>query len=320
MNIKPNPESPCWRLLFLTCCTMLLSGLFFSTVAWAQAITPKVPAEINDCIETAADESLNCVSNDVKLGLLVVDDPQAGCTENPPDSGLYTADVKFQAELIAGAKERWDIGMYIALDGGDARTGVCGRNYLPAFPDPLAAYPGPADPTSGDGPHYQGDGLPTTNTCGDLPQGVPWLYDLLELDPTATTGGTPVGQAPGTIATYTIACVDLDNDGFVDVGTCTSWDNSDGGACTSTYGAIPNTKAKCNCERTNTTLVMPGFLTVVKACVPTNDPGLFDLKVDSDTWLSDANCGDSIKMAVQPGDYSVSEVAGTSRQQYIGHY
>jgi len=302
MNGNRSSEIPRWKFLITLYCTLLVSGLFFSATALAQAVTPVSPPVIDHCIEEAVGESLNCTANDVSLGLLVVDDPAAPCTETSPGSGQFTADVRFQAELIAGARERWDIGMFIALDGGDARTGVCGRNYIPAYPDPLAD---PGDPGSsgiggGVGPHYDGEeDEDPTDVCGDLPQDVPWYYDLLPID---SSSGLPTSATP---EIYTIECIDTDDDGFVDVGTCTSWDNARTTHCTSLWEAYPNTKAKCNCERTNTTLVMPAFLTLHKTVVNDNGgtavEGDFQAYVDTDPVNWDA------KQVLQPGTYTASE-------------
>jgi len=245
MKSKRGTETPRWRFLITLYCTVLVSGLLYTATTLAQ-ITPKDPPSLSDCIETAADSDLNCTANDVTLGLLIVADPNAQCTETSPGSGVFTADVQFQADLVAGANERWDIGMWIDLEGGDARTGSqCARNYLPAYPDPLADPGDPGSPGLGNGvgPHYDGEENEDPNDmCGDLPQGINWYYDLL---PLSVATGTPTSTTP---ETYTIRCEDNDDDGFVDVGTCTSWDNNRNTQCTSVYDTVPNTKAKCNCE------------------------------------------------------------------------
>jgi hypothetical protein len=210
--------------------------------------------------------------------------------------------------------------MFIATDGGDARTGECARNYLPGLPyadleDP--GNPGAVGLGNGPGPYYDGeDGSSEdpTDQCGDLPQGVTFYYDLREIDPnTGTTlpGIDPSDTDPTDYDLITIACIDTNDDGTVDVGTCTSWDSDDNTHCEDLYDALPNNKAKCNCERTETNLVTPGFLTVEKVCVPSDDDGTFDLIVTEDggspeTWLEDAACGDSVTMAVL-GDFVVSE-------------
>jgi hypothetical protein len=272
---------------------LLGGGFLFSTTAPAQ-LNPVNPPVIDHCIEEAVASDLNCTANDVSLGLLVVDDPNAQCEETFPGSGVFTADVQFQAQLTSGAKERYDIGMYIALDGGDARTGVCARNYLPPNPDPLA---NPGDPGSeglgnGVGPHLTVEDA--ADACGDLPQNTVWYYDLLELNPATFK---PV--EPETLGVYTIQCVDTNGDGTVDIGTCTSWDNGKRETCLDASDAFPNTKAKCRCERTETTLNQPGFLTVEKVCVPSDDDGSFTIRVDGDALPTFA-CGDTSETIVVP--------------------
>ena len=42
-----------------------------------------------------------------------------------------------------------------------------------------------------------------------------------------------------------VVCRDSDNDGFLDVGSVISWDNTSGNTCASAANAVPNTKAKC---------------------------------------------------------------------------
>jgi hypothetical protein len=305
MYAKRSSKIPKWKILITLYSTLLMSGLFFAGTSLAQ-ITPADPPDINHCIEEAADSSLNCTANDVNLGLLVVDDPEAECTETAPGSGIFTANVKFQANLVAGANERWDIGMFIGLDGGDARTGVCGRNYLPPNPDPLAnpGTPGSEGLGGGVGPHYDGEeDEDPGDTCGDLPQGIHWFYDLLEID-----GITGLPVEPELVETYTIQCVDTNDDGFVDVGTCTSWDNNRNNTCTNLFEAYPNTKAKCNCERTETTLVMPAFLTLVKHVV--NDHGGTAAASD---WTLHAGAESftgseaGVTKVMQPGTYDLSE-------------
>ena len=94
--------------------------------------------------------------------------------------------VKLQAELVATAQDRYDIGLFVAQDGGDARTGVCTRDYLAP---PLAARdlydPGAmfTQPAAGDPPAYTGGGPFLTSEdepdcCGDIEQAVPTFRDV----------------------------------------------------------------------------------------------------------------------------------------------
>ena len=87
---------------------------------------------LGTCVDDLTGRTNNCTANDVNLGLLVVIDEVDGCAF-PGD----TAKVKLQAQLQATSAERWDIGMFIATDGGDARVGACQHDFLPPplFPD-----------------------------------------------------------------------------------------------------------------------------------------------------------------------------------------
>jgi cysteine-rich repeat protein len=198
------------------------------------------------CIDDVTGRTNTCTANDVKLTLVTVFSELDGCAF-PGDM----ATILTEGQLIAGANERYDIGIFLAQDGGSARTGTCFQEYLPP---PLAANGtcsvsgaacqkdadcpagetcnGGYDPNGGAGPFYNAEEVEdAADTCGDLEQGVSTLTDLGALR---------------------IRCIDSDADGNVDLGACTSWDNakSDGSAikpsCTSASQAVPNTKSKCN--------------------------------------------------------------------------
>ena len=246
-----------------------------------------------------------CTANDVYLAIYNVfgtctQDGMLCVVGNSPDcdsgGGTCVPDVisctkdelvtlTLQAEMVAQAAERWDIGLYIALDGGDALTGDCFRDFLNVTPlepgttgvcsgdssilctdDAGCGADGPClidcttvcststttscfkdddcptgetcdfgyDPNSGAGPYYDGECTEDPpDLCGDLEQGVHTYLNLPEI---------------------TIVCQDEDGNGFLDLGTCTSWDNgtSDGSAnkpsCMNEVDTIPNTTAKCKCE------------------------------------------------------------------------
>jgi len=95
--------------------------------AWALAFAQ--PAQAQTCIDDVTDRTNNCTANDVVISL-VLNDTDVVCELGS------TVDLSLTALLEANANERWDIGMFIALDGGDARTGECYQDYLPP---PLAA-------------------------------------------------------------------------------------------------------------------------------------------------------------------------------------
>ena len=56
---------------------------------------------------------------------------------------------------------RYDIGFFVANDGGNALTGQCVRDFLTP---PTQHIDAPYNPTSGIGPYLNADG----NACGDI--------------------------------------------------------------------------------------------------------------------------------------------------------
>jgi len=75
--------------------------------------------------------NLSCTANDVnsvQISSLVVNDP----CEFPGD----TATISFVAQFDLTAQNRYDLGVWIAQDGGDAMTGTCSVSDFPISPDP----------------------------------------------------------------------------------------------------------------------------------------------------------------------------------------
>src|SRR5690242_13922975 len=161
----------------------------------------------------------NCTANDVTIAMLQV---RPNGVIHPCAFVGDTAIVNVQATLVAGAAARFDIGIFIAQDGGDARFGSCVHDYLPPPLLPSGQY----NPTSGTGPYFQGE--PVADNCGDIEQGVNTLRNIDNLN---------------------VLCVDTDNDGIVDVGTLLSWDNNTNTVCNSVADTIPGTTAKCRAAR-----------------------------------------------------------------------
>ena len=223
---------------------------------------PTCALEANTCIDDVVGKRNNCTADDVKLALLAEILESDGC-DFPGD----TAQVQIQTKLIATSAKRWDIGIFIALDGLAARTGSCHHNYLPPPLAPLASYnPGSLGLGNGTGPFLDDD----ADSCGDLTQGVETFYDLRAYN-TFT---------PGDLQTLTIKCVDTDNNGFVDVGSCVSWDNNQNNpSCDNVNEAVPNTVAKCRCETLNTNLAFPGKILVDKITDPSGSPIEFEFNL-----------------------------------------
>jgi cysteine-rich repeat protein len=268
---------------------------------------------VEDCVDDVTDRTNVCTANDVQIASLTPIEVYDEC-----DFVGDTATVLFEAELVANSSERWDIGLFIAQDGGDGRTGACFRDFLPppletmgscsvtdAPCSTVADCPagetceGSYDPLSGSGPFFNGEDLEDpADVCGDLAQGVETYYRL---------------------AVFDITCVDNDADGSVDIGTCISWDNarSDGSAqkpsCLSMDDTVPNTKSKCRCEDKNVAITIRGGIVVRKETDPSGDPTSFEFRltdvpqsaVDQTFSLAD---GDSHSSGpLDPGTYSVAE-------------
>jgi hypothetical protein len=204
---------------------------------------------------------LNCTANDVDLAIVVLEgENPVECFEGDPVT------VNLDGLLEATSDERYDIALWIALDGGNARTGSCYRNFLDGSRDGLV--PPDAGPYVPDnGPWYNGEyDEDPGDTCGDLEQGV--------------TNTIALGAIEFT-------CRDSNGDGSLDVGSCVSWDNGKSAgttnkpSCTELDEARPNNKAKCYCGP----LTIPvdvkrqATVTVKKVTDPTDDPGRWNLEV-----------------------------------------
>ena len=183
-----------------------------------------------------------CTANDVRITSFTIVSIIDGCV-----SGSDTATVNAQLTLLAGTN-RFDIGVFVAQDGGFARTGDCLHEYLPP---PLAVPPG-HDPGSGTGPYAQNEGS-SGDSCGDIIANEQTLRDLNGL---------------------VVQCADFDSNGTLDVGTCISWDNVTSNNCNSVADAVPGTKSKCNCEPVEVANTGVPNLQLTKSCVPdTARPG-----------------------------------------------
>ncbi|MDH3284358.1 MAG: hypothetical protein OEQ13_06420, partial [Acidobacteriota bacterium] len=206
----------------------------------------------SDCIDDITGRTNVCTANDVRVSTISIVGGTQSCTLGE------TITLDFRAELVATASERYDIGLFVAEDAGDARTGMCYHDYLPAplFPNNPPTCSGTCsisgtsciknrdcpsgetctggyDGLSGTGPYYDAEcSEDPGDTCGDLQQGVTTFRNF----------------------TATITCEDMDGDGSADVGSCVSWDNqkSDGGnkpSCLTLDDTKPGTKSKCRCEQ-----------------------------------------------------------------------
>src|SRR5262245_28601152 len=169
-----------------------------TTAAMAVAVcvllgTGLVPAATNQgqCLRDAADFNSGniCTAEDVRVGQFnVVGTAPASCVAGDPVT------LTLQAVTICGSSSRYDVGFYVAQDGGDAmkRGSVCFRDYLnPVSADNLdqdlnCSFDNPADGLDNCGPYYNGE-TKKRDTCGDIQQNLSNLFTLNEGAPITFT-------------------------------------------------------------------------------------------------------------------------------------
>ena len=210
--------------------------------------------------------TLNCTGGDVTIASAETAQVIQGCL-GPGD----TAQVQIKLNYVINAATRYDIGSFIATDGGNAQNGTCFREYLNP---PLAEVPTPADLASGSGPYLDAElsaqGV-SNDLCGDAASNA---------DPTRIVST----EADNTqYQTLTLPCRDSDNDGFLDFETCTGWRQNASYDCTGLTGAflagIPGNGSKCECSTVNLTAV----------AVPTLDPA--SMTLTKTVMLDGGTCG-----------------------------
>ena len=218
------------------------------------------------------------------------------CVEGQGVELTLTADLEETAN-----SERYDIGIWIATDGGDAISGQCNHYNL---------IPGGSVSTETAQGHIP-------DACGDLDSGAEVEgFDLGTITTTCQVNEDP--DAPDT--------------GLLHVGSCLGWkepgndsvcpmETTDDGAGGFRWGTLYGAQSKCNCDGfdVNITVLQEAFLEVQKVCAPTTDAGLFNLQIDAVTEAADAACGGTTgKKTVGAGDtdnpgasHSFGETAGT---------
>ena len=214
-----------------------LAMLTLLTLLTPLTVSQPASAQGGSCIDDVTGWTNVCDAGEVWLGSLV-NDVDMSCM---PGEAIT---LHLTAGLLATALERYDIGLFLALDGGTANTGSCLQTYLPP---PLASggtcsvsgsdckkdtdcpadetCAGGYDPESGSGPFYDAEPEDAPDECGDL---------------------EPVVNTRYFLAPVTVPFIDSDGDGLLDIGTAVSWDTLRDNTCQNVGGAIPNTPADCH--------------------------------------------------------------------------
>ena len=183
------------------------------------------PAFAGNCIQDVWNahgnkQKLQCTANDVTLSEVTnicVSDGQGGCrSDNKCTLGEpVTFTANFRMDLTADT--RYDIGFYVATDGGGtdgALTGQCAATNVTSDNSPT---------------FYNLDASP--DICGDI------------------TGRLGTAYNPQIVRfTLTTECVDPNSDGFLDLPFCTTWRQPGSNQiCTSASDVYPGSPSKCNC-------------------------------------------------------------------------
>ncbi|MGH2536225.1 MAG: hypothetical protein ACRDHL_02400 [Candidatus Promineifilaceae bacterium] len=192
----------------------------------------------------------NCTANDVRFERLSPANVVLPCGnhDNNPNTP-FTTTVVFEALVSAdGSPNRYDIGLFIALDGTSHDADIDPSGQVLGALGGDACYhtflSGPQTST----PAYTVDSLPIEQPDGinDTVVDGPWWNGNTDLD---GCGDMETNTAVlKTLEAITVACVDNDGDGAADVSVCSSWDNNTQTTCTDVTTAFPGTSSKCSCE------------------------------------------------------------------------
>ncbi|NND72989.1 MAG: hypothetical protein HKN43_15550, partial [Rhodothermales bacterium] len=214
------------------------------------------------CLQDESDFSLNCTANDIQImgvqNLTILDD---GCLY-PGDTVTFSANYEIS---LSGDKARHDVGIWFSQDGDPngqgAFSGTCSAATLGYIPPSLDL----------DG---TGDSLPGANgesniqdTCGDIDADNNPLFPSI---------------------TLTVACVDNDGDGQLDLPACTSWrQKGSNELCTSPEQTLPGSPSKCGCDTEfGVAIPVPGQIASINVVTVdangetvSDDSGFFDFEL-----------------------------------------
>lgn len=209
--------------------------------------------------------SLNCTANDISFVLIGLGNQTDGCV-NASD----TVDIQMGATLATTATTRYDVSMWVALDGGDGRNGLCGRQILVPADTFGSTPPTAAELNSGNGPFRNED----NDVCGDLRSGD-------NPDGSGTFNARYFFKDQNNIANriaYTFTCGAAAN-GLLGISNCIGYDNNAGTACPDLTAAVPGTSSKCRCETSQASSIPVPNLALQCGCTYTGTPGRFDCNV-----------------------------------------
>lgn len=189
-----------------------------------------------------------CTAKDVGITAIKINAVKDGCI-----SLTDSAKINITVVLQSNQPDRYDVGFFLATEGGDANNGAvngCFHEALFPLKSPTNTSPTVAEATSGIGPYWDKEG--NGDLCGDIDSSVNGgLYDRRLVIGDVSSGST-------TAADVTVRCADnyLVNgnpgqNGYADFGWMASWDNNTQGLCTSLAQVVPGTTSKCQLGKTD---------------------------------------------------------------------
>ena len=254
-------NAPAVRLSFLSIALTALFMILGTGVASAGTENGVCMVDRYNATKPANNAALNCSSNDVQLAQYELISGPSSCI---PGEDIT---VILKGEFVATSAERWDVGIFVAQDGGTPNDlgGACYSDFL----DPVSADNNDLDLINGIGPFYNGEiDEDPSDTCGDIQQGQNAFFTTDEI---------------------TIKCQDSDNNNVADVESCTVWANSRSAgtdnkpSCNDEGDVTAETTAKCTCDAVEIgglTVPFTGTIAVNKVVDPASDPGQFNLLID----------------------------------------
>lgn len=246
---------------------VIASGLLPAALGAAPLVTLTAGC-MEDVWHLENQQDLACTANDIELLAL-----SALVVEDACDTHGDFATVQLRAQVQCLPDFRYDVGLYLALDGGSALTGSCASSIL----------------ATGDGPLFDVDG----DACGEMVQGE------IEVDLPAITLPCIDADFDGLLdLSYCSTWRQSDTEEL-----CTTPADAFPGAPSKCHCARIGV----------TSLPVPDSLELRTLSNPPSDPGRFDLLVDSEVVAeSVGHLGSSGALPLAPGSVTVGILGGSA--------
>ena len=192
-----------------------------------RAVVPQERAVLN-CLDDISPLNVNCVANDISSTVVITQ------LVGPPVCARgFEIQVGLELTITTTATTRYDVGVWIAQDGGDALTGCCNAFAL----QPVSLTNLDLDVVGGLGPYKNEELAEPADTCGDMSS--------------AENGGSIVTRLGDALVPVLCADSDMPADNALDANLCLSYGNNarTGTPCTTGLDTIPSQSSKCNCQQ-----------------------------------------------------------------------